>query len=156
MPLATVRMVPSFGLITALYAVSVARPNALASVVTLMVSTVWISLEKPRNSWERMTPEFPLAPRREPEDIAFASFSIVGSSIAATSLAAERIVIVIFVPVSPSGTGNTLSSLMNSLFISRFFAPERNAFFSVCASTEFITTSLVLLNLSLSRLRRRC
>ena len=30
-------------------------------------------LVKPRRSWERITPELPLAPRREPEEMAFAS-----------------------------------------------------------------------------------
>ena len=31
-----------------------------------------------------------------------------------------------FVPVSPSGTGKTFSSLIHSFFASRFFAPARN------------------------------
>ena len=37
-----------------------------------------ISFVKPRNSWDKITPEFPLAPRREPEEIAFARDSMVG------------------------------------------------------------------------------
>lgn len=36
------------------------------------------------------------------------------------------IVIDMFVPVSPSGTGKTFSSLIHSFFASRFFAPARN------------------------------
>ena len=36
-----------------------------------------ISLVKPLNSWDKMTPELPLAPRREPEEIAFARIFIV-------------------------------------------------------------------------------
>ena len=36
------------------------------------------------------------------------------------------IVMVIFVPVSPSGTGNTFSSLIQSFLASRFFAPFKN------------------------------
>ena len=133
-PLATVRIVPSFGFITALYAVSVPRLNALARVVVVITSTVFISFVKPRNNWERITPELPLAPLKEPDEIALARDSIVGFSIAATSLAAESIVIVILVPVSPSGTGNTFSSLIHSLLASRPFAPARNAFLSISAS----------------------
>ena len=41
------------------------------------------------------------------------------------------IVIDIFVPVSPSGTGKTFSSLIHSFFASRFFAPARNILDSV-------------------------
>ena len=83
---------------------------------------------KPRRSWDKITPELPLAPRREPEEIAFAIATISGFSSAFTSFAADRIVSVIFVPVSPSGTGNTFNSLMNSFFASRFAAPARNIF----------------------------
>ena len=60
--------------------------------------------------------------------IAFAIATISGFSSAFTSFAADRIVSVIFVPVSPSGTGNTFNSLMNSFFASRFAAPARNIF----------------------------
>ena len=35
--------------------------------------------------------------------------------------------------VSPSGTGNTFSSLIHSLLASRPFAPARNAFFNIPA-----------------------
>ena len=60
--------------------------------------------------------------------IAFAIATISGFSSAFTSFAADKIVSVIFVPVSPSGTGNTFNSLMNSFFASRFAAPARNIF----------------------------
>ena len=46
----------------------------------------------------------------------------------AALVAADMIVSVIFVPVSPSGTGNTFSSLMISFFASRLAAPARNIF----------------------------
>ena len=118
MPFATVRIVPSFGFMTALYAVSVPRTKARASVGTFTVLYILISFVNPRNNWDKITPEFPLAPRKEPEEIALASVSIVGSFSAATSLAAAMMVIVIFVPVSPSGTGNTFSSLIHSFFAS--------------------------------------
>ena len=63
---------------------------------------------------------------REPDEIAFASSAMVGFVSELTSLAADMIVIVIFVPVSPSGTGNTFSSFIQSFFESRFLAPARN------------------------------
>src|SRR5699024_11235423 len=73
----------------------------------------------------------PRAPRSEPDEIAFAVESISGFSMAFTSFAADIIVSVILVPVSPSGTGNTFSSLMYSFFASRFAAPARNIFLSI-------------------------
>ena len=155
-PLATVRIVPSFGFITALYAVSTAFSNASDNTCTSISSYSAITLVNPRNSWERMTPELPLAPRREPEEIAFASDFMSGSAIAATSFAADMIVIDMLVPVSPSGTGNTFSSLIHSFFASKFFAPARNAFARASAFIVVISTSKILLNQSLVRLRRRC
>ena len=89
---------------------------------------------KPLISWLNITPEFPLAPRSEPLAIALATFSMVGSVMAATSFAADMMVMVILVPVSPSGTGNTLSSLMYSLFALRLFAAARKASFNFFAS----------------------
>ena len=59
-----------------------------------------------------MTPEFPLAPRSEPLEIAFAIASMLPSASLLTASAALMIVSVMLVPVSPSGTGNTLSSLI--------------------------------------------
>ena len=98
-------------------------------------------LVNPRSNWERITPEFPRAPRREPEEMAFASVSISGSVSALTSAAADMIVIVIFVPVSPSGTGNTFNSLIHSFFASRFLAPARNILESTLASMVFMFTT---------------
>jgi len=83
-------------------------------------------LQKPLKSCDKITPEFPLAPLKEPDEIAFASSAMVGFVSELTSLAADMIVIVIFVPVSPSGTGNTFSSFIQSFFESRFLAPARN------------------------------
>ena len=45
-----------------------------------------------------------------------------------------------FVPVSPSGTGNTFSSLIHSFFASRFFAPAKNIFDRSAASIVCIST----------------
>jgi len=110
-----------------------------------MDAVPWISFVKPLKSCDRITPEFPLAPLKEPEEIAFASCSISGSSSSATALAAAMIVIVIFVPVSPSGTGKTFSSLIQSFLASRPFAPARKAFFTIPASIVLIPTGCFLL-----------
>ena len=139
-PFATVRIVPSFGFITALYAVSVALCVALAMSSTVKLSSPDISFVNPLNSCERITPELPLAPLNEPVAIAFASVSISGTAIAPTSFAADIIVSVILVPVSPSGTGNTFKSLIHSFFASRFFAPARNIFCKSAASIVFVAT----------------
>ena len=58
-----------------------------------------------------------------------------------TSFAADMIVRVILVPVSPSGTGNTFSSLIISFFASRFAAPARNILRSITVSIVFTATS---------------
>ena len=141
-PFATVKIVPSFGFITALYAVSTALTHAFDKISTLISSYFLISLVKPLKSCDKITPEFPLAPLREPVEIAFATVSIVGSAIAPTSLAADIIVSVILVPVSPSGTGNTFNSLIHSFFASRFFAPAIHIFCSICASITLISKTL--------------
>ena len=50
----------------------------------------------------------------------------MGLSMHSGTLEHDMIVIDMFVPVSPSGTGKTFSSLIHSFFASRFFAPARN------------------------------
>ena len=140
-PLATVKIVPSFGFITALYAVSTAFCTAWDKTGTVTSCSLPITFANPRKSWDKITPELPLAPRSEPEDIAFAIDTISGCSKALTSFAAARIVIDIFVPVSPSGTGNTFSSLIHSFLDSRFFAPFKNIFAKTAALIELISTS---------------
>ena len=145
-PFATVRMVPSFGFITALYAVSTAFCIASPRITTSIVSYFAITLVNPRNNCDKITPELPLAPRREPEETAFANSAIVGFSKELTSFAADMIVMDIFVPVSPSGTGNTFNSLIHSFLASKFFAPARNIFANAAASIVFISTLSVLLN----------
>ena len=139
-PFATVRIVPSFGFITALYAVSTAFSIAFAMTSTVIVSYSAITFVKPRNSWDKITPELPLAPRSEPEEIAFDRDFMSGFSNAATSFAADMIVIDIFVPVSPSGTGNTFNSLIHSFFASKFAAPAKNILANTAAFIELIST----------------
>ena len=65
-----------------------------------------------------------------------------GLSNALTSLAADMIVMLIFVPVSPSGTGNTFNSLIHSFFASKFFAPAKNIFATWEASIVLISNCL--------------
>ena len=142
-PLATVRIVPSFGFITALYAVSVALLVASASVSTVISVTPFISLVKPLKSCDKITPELPLAPLNEPDDIALERFSILGLAIELTSLAADIIVRVMLVPVSPSGTGKTLRSLIHSFLDSRFLAPARNIFCTSAASIVLVATIIL-------------
>ena len=124
-----------------------ARVKAFARLVTVISLDSLISFVKPRNNWDKITPELPRAPLKEPDESAFAIVSIVGFSIAATSLAAAMIVMVILVPVSPSGTGNTFNSLIHSFFASRPFAAARTAFCKRAASTDFnsmdFTSSLI-------------
>ena len=139
-PLATVRMVPSFGFMTALYAVSLALAQAAANDSTSISFSSRIDLVNPLSSWDRITPEFPLAPRREPDDMAFAKSFISGFSSAITSFAAAMIVRDILVPVSPSGTGNTFNSLINSFCASIFCAPARNILASISTFIVFVAT----------------
>jgi len=103
-------------------------------------------LANPRNNWDKITPELPLAPLKEPDEIAFARDFMSGFSSALTSFAADMIVIDILVPVSPSGTGNTFNSLIHSFFASRFLAPARNIFARTDASIVLISNLKILLN----------
>ena len=48
----------------------------------------------------------------------------------------------ILVPVSPSGTGNTFNSLINSFFASIFCAPAKNILASISTFIVFVATSL--------------
>ena len=154
-PFATVRMVPSLGFITALYAVSTAFSLASARSATVSSSNSLIDLVKPLKSWDKITPEFPRAPRKEPEEIALQMDAISISPSADTSLAAAMMVKVILVPVSPSGTGKTFKSLIHSFLDSKFFAPDKNIFASSLASIV-LATLVPPLNQSLLHLQQRC
>ena len=71
-------------------------------------------LEKPRKICDKITPEFPRAPINKPLAKAAAktpTWSLVDSR---SYLAPLAIDILILVPVSPSGTGNTFNELINS------------------------------------------
>ncbi len=107
----TVKIVPSVGFITALYAASTPSENAFAIAFPSASSSPLNAFEKPLNIRERITPLFPRAPRKRAEaQRAEASPIVQSSARTAISLAAAPIVILIFVPVSPSGTGNMFNA----------------------------------------------
>ena len=67
-----------------------------------------------------MTPELPRAPMSAPKLAAWATRSASASAPArSASSRAARTVASMLVPVSPSGTGKTLSELISSTFASR-------------------------------------
>ena len=136
--LITVNIVPSVGFITALYATSFALVNAWLIVLTSIVFLSAMPCESPRKIWDKITPEFPLAPIRAPLLNAFAiSPQLSLSSERACSLA-DFIVKNILIPVSPSGTGKTLRALTKSLFTSRLATAFLMPFLNIFASIYFI------------------
>ena len=68
----------------------------------------------PRNSCERITPELPRAPISAPSAIAAVTLLTLRSAGASASSRADWIVASVLEPVSPSGTGNTLSAFTSS------------------------------------------
>ena len=85
--------------------------EALQQGVDAAYKAVMKPLEMPRKSRDRMTPELPLAPLSMADAAILAALSRAGSSALRRSAAAEPLVMDILVPVSPSGTGKTFSSL---------------------------------------------
>ena len=108
----TVRMVPSAGFMTALYAASTPSCIAPANSCAPAVSRPLRRLEMPLKSRERITPELPRAPRSSAEATQSAAAAIVSNSFFLSSVAALSMVSAILVPVSPSGTGKTLRSFI--------------------------------------------
>src|SRR5439155_24689329 len=99
-----------------------ARSSALNRVLPARPSA------SPRRIWLAITPELPRAPMSAPNAAAAATRSAdaVGPS-ASASASAARTVAIMFEPVSPSGTGNTLSALTSSTAASRPAAAARKA-----------------------------
>ena len=121
---ATVSIVPSVGFITALYAASTPSSKAEAILSAVTNSSSPIPFAKPLKSNEVITPEFPLAPRKRAEALTFATCPAVSPLSFSSSLAEFPRVIDIFVPVSPSGTGNTFKSSICLRLLVRLFAAE--------------------------------
>src|SRR5262249_12347564 len=83
---------------------------------------------RPRRIWLVMTPELPRAPISAPNAAAAAIRAAVALGPAASASArAARTVATMFEPVSPSGTGKTLSALTSSTAASRPAAAARKA-----------------------------
>ena len=106
-------MVPSTGVFTARYAACC--PSTTARLKTAVSSELaWPQTSQmPRTIWERMTPELPRAPMSEPLVTAAATDGMSVTSLCSSSSTTARTVSAMLVPVSPSGTGYTLRSLMN-------------------------------------------
>ena len=110
-------MVPATGLRTALK--DTFTPLRSAAAMSAVVASGPLASARPsatpRRIWLVMTPELPRAPISEPWVMAWATSDMVASlGRASTSLTTVPSVSDMFVPVSPSGTGNTLSLLISS------------------------------------------
>ncbi len=124
----TVRIVPSTGLATALYAVFVPASSACARSRPLNRFLPWRPWAIPARIWLVMTPELPRAPMSAPKLAAWATRSASAPAPArSASSRAARTVASMLVPVSPSGTGKTLSELISSTFASRLATADRKA-----------------------------
>ena len=76
------------------------------------------SFDIPLKSKLRITPEFPRAPLSIADAVSAATSPTQSLSVERRSFTALQIVIDIFEPVSPSGTGNTLRSfIVSALFV---------------------------------------
>src|SRR5699024_3384783 len=83
------------------------------------------ALEKPRNSRLVITPELPRAPRSMAEAaLLLTSATVQVSAIFSSSVRAAPMVMLMLVPVSPSGTGKTFSSSTRVRWLEMLLAPE--------------------------------
>ena len=95
----------------------------------------------PRNSRDKITPEFPRAPRSRAPAVIFAASPTVAGSDFFSSLTAVWMVRLMLVPVSPSGTGNTFRSLMASRSRVMQAAPKR----TICLNALPLILSVISL-----------
>ena len=131
---------------------------ALARACVSASMTPCRPLARPAKIRESMTPELPLAPSSIPEEAAEASSERVPSWSFKAVHPALRVISMLS-PVSPSGIGKTLRSLMTFLSLPSCTAPWRsiaakvrlsssvvfcmqNVFQKVCKNTEFFETIL--------------
>ena len=114
----TVSIVPSMGFCTALYAATLARLSASANSGPARDSRFSRAAERPKKYWARIRPLLPRAPRRAAEAIvaatAPADFLLAPGVVSTTLKITDASVRHMLVPVSPSGTGNTLSALISA------------------------------------------
>src|SRR5699024_7085214 len=121
--LATVSIVPSTGFITALYSVLTRAWNALANCIASISFSFSIDLEKHLNYWDNITHEFPRAPINKPLEKTFPTSAICALFWVFTSPAPDDIDKFMFVPVSPSGTGNTFKESTKSALFDKLSDP---------------------------------
>ena len=98
---------------TASYAALPTAARAVAKQPASTASCSRMTWARPRRICERITPEFPRAPISEPWLNAL-HVATMSSPAVPTSATTDSSVSAMFVPVSPSGTGYTLSRLMAS------------------------------------------
>ncbi len=105
------RIVPSIGLSTASYDATLAALSAAATFVALPGVAVRNVVTSPRKIWLKITPLLPRAPISDPwlmaSHVGSSAWSAFSSSVTTASRVRDM-----FVPVSPSGTGYTLSKLI--------------------------------------------
>ncbi len=113
----TVRIVPSTGRMTAWYAASAAVRRPVATAAASTVASRRKISASPRRIWERITPELPRAPISDPWAIASQTSGIPSAE--ESSWTTDSSVSVMFVPVSPSGTGYTFRRFSASWWMRR-------------------------------------
>ena len=91
-----------------------------------------------------MTPELPRAPRSRPLAVILAASSTVAGSCFFSSSTAVEMVRLMLVPVSPSGTGNTLRSLISCFWAAMHAAPNS----TICLKVLPFTVSIMTLRSS--------
>ena len=110
----TVSIVPSTGSATALYAAVLASARAFDNSAVPSVSEPSRPTASPLKNWERMMPLLPLASIIAARDITAAASPAERPPEPSSAFTTASSVRNMFVPVSPSGTGKTLSELMTS------------------------------------------
>lgn len=104
----TVRMVPSLGIESALRVFSAAETAALASRFAPIRASCCSSSASAEKNWARIAPELPLAPASADCAALLSTLPAFLGRNAASDEVIARTVLAMLVPVSPSGTGNTL------------------------------------------------
>ncbi|CDC61601.1 uncharacterized protein BN660_01150 [Clostridium sp. CAG:448] len=122
---ATVRMVPSTGVPTAPYARRTPERNASPTARTSASSMSAKPIAMPANSWERMTPELPRAPKSMPCAILSDCVARDSETSPAEAVTPPSMVILMLSPVSPSGMGNTFRLFTISALARRSCAPPQ-------------------------------
>ena len=113
-------MVPSRGWLTAVYAESVAEPKAATARPDPTSIEPAIPSANPLSNCDRITPLFPRAPQNAPVAMLSATepADVASSSLCICSMPARNVNSML-VPVSPSGTGKTLSAFAASRYNSK-------------------------------------